>query len=256
MGYELEDEIWEVFKSREVAKSRQGCTGKSFSFGSRIPSDTTFESYSACPNGNQNKKLKTGSLWNYFWLREQNIAWYFPFGKRHLEPHHLEWVRVRDIWTPWVKSADNGCEESTFPFGRARHATQRRVLCRVGRRLPKTLPGASQGATTTAWQQHFITEAMWQPAGILKWPFTETSLKSCSGLPSVGETGYCWYGKLEKMQAFTFKIRQGKWTIITLKWACEDVRIPGGHVIFLNQGNNLLKNSCLGFFYWSLVSLR
>lgn len=43
-------------------------------------------------------------------------------------------------------------------------------------------------------------------------PYTRTdpflTLKLCSGLPSVGETGYCWYGKLEKRQGFTFKMRE------------------------------------------------
>lgn len=147
MGCELEDEIWEVFKSWEVSESCQRCTSQSFSFVSRIPNDTTFKDYSACPNGSQSKKLKTGSLWNFFLaVRKQHI---FSLANSS-SPHLLEYVWVRDAWTPCVKSADNGCEERTFPFGRARHATQGRVLCGLEQRLPKTLPTcASQGAMAT-----------------------------------------------------------------------------------------------------------
>ena len=46
--------------------------------------------------------------------------------------------------------------------------------------------------------------------------FMETSLKLCSGFPSVGETVLS-NGKLEKRQEFTFKIRQGKFNIIIVK---------------------------------------
>ena len=84
LGYELGAEIREGFKPWEVSESRQGCAGKSFSLASRTPSDTSFKGSSAWPNGNQSKKLKTGSLWNCSWLWEEKTTWYFPFGKRLL----------------------------------------------------------------------------------------------------------------------------------------------------------------------------
>lgn len=98
----------------------------------------------------QEIKNKLPLIFSFFFflaVREQHDI--FPLANSS-SPHHLEYVWVRDAWTPCVKSADNGCEERTFPFGRAMHATQRRVLCGLGQRLPKTLPTcASQGPMAT-----------------------------------------------------------------------------------------------------------
>lgn len=164
MGCELEDEIWEVFKSWEVSESCQRCTGQSFSFVSRIPNDTTFKDYSACPNGSQSKKLKTGSLWNFFWLWENSIFSLWQIAPHLIlwsmceweMPEHLVWnLLIMVVKRELFHLEEQGMqlrEESSVDWNRG---------CQNP--FPPVLPREQ-------WQQYFITKAMWQPAGILKWP--------------------------------------------------------------------------------------
>ena len=66
-------------------------------------------------------------------------------------------------------------------------------------------------------QHHFITQAMWQPTGILEWPFHGNKPGIVFRVPICGWNWGLSNGKLEKRQEFTFKIRQGKFNIIIVK---------------------------------------
>ena len=105
--------------------------------------------------------------------------------------------------------------ENSFPFGGARHATQgSRVLCWLGHRTPKPCPPM---VPRRHQQHHFITQAMWQPTGILEWPFHGNKPEIVFRVPICGWNWVLSNGKLEKRQEFTFKIRQGKFNIIIVK---------------------------------------